>query len=128
LKDVFSSSGSLTDSESINELRRNTDFKFVGKVDDFMKRTSRNGNEYIKFELSDEIGNIECLLMNSRRRDRNGSWRANNRLDRFNEKNTSKLVKGNIILLRAVKGEDASFVEDAEILDNKIYMKLGDLK
>ena len=42
LKDVFSSGKDLQDTESIHDLPRNADFKFVGKVDDFIKRTSKN--------------------------------------------------------------------------------------
>jgi hypothetical protein len=71
---------------------------------------------------------MECLLMNNKRPDRTGRWRMNNRLDRFKEKNKHKLEKGNIIMLRGSKGDEASFIEEAEILDNKIHMKLSDLK
>ena len=121
LKDVFSTSDSrLNNSLYFESMDLNSSSKFIGIVEDSYKKRSQNNNLYIKIMLGDELGRIPCLLMDTRRR--------NSRLTpltSFLDKNKFAPEKGNILLVRGRKGDEVLFLEDVEILDQKIYMKLG---
>jgi DNA polymerase III alpha subunit len=124
LKDVFSSSDSrLNNSLYFESMDLNSSSKFIGTVEDSYKKRSQNNNLYIKIMLSDELGRIPCLLMDTRRGNR-----SNTPLSRYLDKNQFAPAKGNILMVRGRKGDEVLFLEDLEILDQKIYMKLGDLK
>ena len=73
--------------------------------------------------LSDELGRVPCLLMDTSRRNVTSTP-----LTTFLNKNKVAPEKGNILMVRGRKGDEVLFVDDVEILDQKIYMKLGDLK
>ena len=126
LKEVFSGDRRLLNTAEIEEVQERREVKLIGTISDTFKRTSRNGNEYIKLTIEDEKGSIDCLLLNSRRMVR-GRWQNNNRLDKYLEENKELPSKGNIALMRCSKGDDVLFVEELNILDRKIYMKLSDL-
>ena len=69
--------------------------------------------------LSDEHGNFDAMLIDNRR------------FRRFSNYVTSGKAwpeKENIVVLSGSKGEDILFVDDMDIIDQKIYMKLSDLK
>ena len=66
--------------------------------------------------------------MNSRRRGRGGQWVNNNRLDKYVEEGKALPEKGNIIMMRCTQGEDVAFIEDINVLDKNIYMKLCNRK
>ena len=127
LKEVFSKDTNLMNTLEIQSATPSSEIKLIGTVSDVFKRTSRNGNEYVKLTIEDEKGSIDCLFLNSRRRIR-GRWENNNRLDRYLEEYKELPSKGSIALMRCTKGEDVLFVEELNILDRKIYMKLSDLK
>ena len=127
MKEVFSSDRALSNTSEIKNAQQNSDLKLIGTISDAFKRTSRNGNDYLKISIEDEKGSMDCLFMNSRQRVR-GSWRNNNRLDKYLEENDALPEKGNIVMMRCTKGEDVLFVEDLSVLDKKIYLKLSDLK
>ena len=101
----------------------NNSSKFIGTVEDSFKKKSQNGNLYIKITLADELGRIPCLLMDTQR----GNHRRTP-LTQFLEKNKTAPEKGNILMVRGRKGDDVLFLDGVEVLDQKIYMKLGDLK
>ena len=122
LKEVFSSDRALLNTEEVKKMEQNSEVKLIGTISDAFKRTSKNGNDYLKITIEDERGSLDCLLMNSRRRVR-GSWQNNNRLDRYLNENDSLPEKGNIVLMRCTKGEDILFVEGLTVLDKKIYLK-----
>ena len=128
LKDVFNLDSLLLDSHEVENSKLNSQIKFIGVVDDCLKGTSRNGNDYLKLTLSDEIGSVSGLFMNSRRPGAGGRWVANNRLDEYIEKGNKLPEKSNIALIRARKGDDVCFIDDIRILDKNIYMKLSDTK
>ena len=125
LKEVFASDRFLINSDEALKVQRNAEVKFIGTVEDCFKGTSRNGNEYLKLTMGDECGSIQGLFMNSRRPMRGGRWVSNNRLDKYIERGSTPPEKGNIIMVRCTKGEDIFFIEDVQVLDQKIYMKLN---
>ena len=120
LKDVFHDSfGSLRDSVYFNSMELNHRGKFIGVVEDSIRKTSANGNQYIKVLLSDELGSIPAIIVDNRRKA--------SCTDYLND--GGKIPeKGNILIVVGRKGEDIIFIEDMNIMDEKIYMKLADLK
>ena len=120
LKEVFASDRLLQDSRAAQEAPRNSEVKFIGTIEDCFKSTSRNGNDYFKMTVGDEVGSIAGIFMNSRRRQTGGRWVPNNRLDRYLEGGNKLPAKGNIVMLRCTKGEDIFFIEDLRVLDQKI--------
>lgn len=99
---------------------------FIGVVLDTIKRRSQNGNDYIRFSLADETATVDALLLNGRQRTSQG-WKQNNRVDKFLEKN--KLPKKeSILVFSARKGDDILFIDNISVLDDKVFMKLADIK
>lgn len=120
LKDTFSSEISdLFDSEDYYEAAKGQRGKYIGVVEDSMKRVSRNGNPYIKVFLNDEKGRYEAIMTDNSR---------SASCTRYLDKGRSVPQKGNIIVVYGSKGEDIIFANDMSIVDEKIYMKLSDLK
>ena len=129
LKDVFSTSGQkFGDSLDFKGLERESYGRFIGVVSDFFKGTSRNGNDYIKIVISDEVGEYPIMLMDRRARSEHGGWKEVNVLSQFNEKNPDGIKKDSILIFYGSKGEDILFCHSCEVMDEKIYMKLSDLK
>ena len=129
LKDVFSETGEdLGDAEDFRKLEKDHHGRFIGVVSDYFKGVSRNGNEYIKFVIRDEVGEYPIMLMDRRCRDQYGSWSSVNVLSDFNNKNPKGPKKESIIVCYGSKGDSILFCNRFEVIDEKIYMKLSDLK
>tara|TARA_B100002019_G_C21274935_1_gene604933 strand:- start:4945 stop:7506 length:2562 start_codon:yes stop_codon:yes gene_type:complete len=120
LKDVFSDSdGAIRDSVYFNSMELNQRGKFIGTVEDSIRRTSANGNQYIKVILTDEHGTIPAIIVDNRRKASCTDYISSG----------GKIPeKGNILIVVGRKGEDIIFIEDMNIMDEKIYMKLADIK
>jgi DNA polymerase-3 subunit alpha len=121
IKDIFSeeSSERYTDCLTFNSLDINESVRMVGVVKDCFKKKSANGNKYAKLEISDENGKIKAMLLDSARQAKLTEY-----LD-----NGNKLPKEeNIVILSGRKGEDILFIDKMAILDEKIYMKLSEIK
>lgn len=99
---------------------------FIAVVEDSIKRKSRNGNMYIRFDLSDETGCLSAMIFNGRTQV-NGEWVQKNKVDDFLSKYKMP-KKESIVSFSATKGEDILFINNIEIIDEKIYMKLADIK
>ena len=113
------SEGRLKTSEDFNDLSLRSRGKFIGVVEDYIKRKSANGNQYYKMVISDEYGSFDAMLIDNRR------------FPRYSDYESSGKVwpeKDNIIVMTGSKGEDILFMDDMDIVDHKIYMKLSDLK
>lgn len=120
LKSCFIDSyNSLLDSRDLKIMESDEKGKFIGVVDDCIKRTSRNGNKYMKLSISDEFGKYDAMLLNSRR---------GNYYDRYFESKNKTPSKKNIIVAYGRKGEDIVFLDSLNIMDEKIYMKMSDVK
>jgi DNA polymerase-3 subunit alpha len=110
---------SLLDSRDLNIMDLDDKGKFIGVVDDCIKRTSRNGNKYMKLSISDEYGKYDAMLLNSRR---------GNYYDRYFERKEKTPLKKSIIIAYGRKAEDILFLDSINIMDEKIYMKMSDVK
>lgn len=120
LKNVFHSSGpSLLGSKEFKELPINNSGRFIGVVEEVTKRTSANGNKYIKLTVFDEFGSFDAMLSDNRRY---------TKLQDYYDEGGKTPVKDNIVLFHGKKGEDIVFIENMSIVDKHIYMKLSDLK
>jgi DNA polymerase-3 subunit alpha len=107
--------------EECNNANEKASLFFAGIVTDITKRTSKNGNPYIKYELSDESGKIECFVFSSDKRDK---------LEECRQNNGGKLPEeGDILVVKANKKDgNACYAEKIGIQTAKIYMALRDLK
>ena len=118
LKNVFGqNSERLNNSIYFNSCDLNVRAKYIAVVDDVFCRKSKNGNEYMKLLVSDEFGRYNVIMVDGR----------DKKLSKFKSK--SKIPeKNNIVVFFGSKGEDIIFLEDLSIIDEKIYMKLSDLR
>ena len=119
LKSVFKNNGSILNFIDFTNMNENSRGKFIGVVEDSFKGVSRNGNSYLKLLLSDEYGKYSVMLLDNRRYSRYTEY--------FNtHKDAPK--KDDIVSVFGTKGSDAIFADSIDTLNEKIYMKLGDLK
>lgn len=118
IRDIFSKNGGLLSAVDIEDSVNGRSVAFVGLLTDVMRRTSRRGDKYAKLTLQDEMGNIEVLFSDSNEE----------RLSRFLESGKKLPKKGDIVVVRGKKGTDIVFADDVLPLQDKIYMKLSDLK
>jgi hypothetical protein len=73
----------------------------------------------MKLSITDEHGKYDAMLLNSRR---------GNFYDRYFESKKKTPSKKNIIVVYGRKGEDIVFLDSLNIMDEKIYMKMSDIK
>ena len=121
IKNIFSeqSSERYVNCMTFNSLDMNENVRMVGVVKDCYRKKSANGNKYAKLEIADESGKIKAMLLDTNQKAR---------LTEYLE-NGNKLPKEeNIVIVTGKKGEDILFVDKLAILDEKIYMKLSEIK
>ena len=121
IREIFKGyeSSHLSSSLEIKNANSREPVKFVGVVSDIMKRTSSNGNKYVRFEMGDDLGSVCCLFMDS-----NDKLKLSDYVD-----SGGKLPsKNDIVIVSGSKGDDIIFVDKINILKDKIYMKLSQIK
>ena len=117
LSECFGKQLNLKKSVDFNDSIVGSKNKYIGYVEDVFCRKSQKGNDYMKLRFGDEFGSIEGIMVDGR--DKN--------LKKYKSKNKIP-EKNNIIVCHGTKGEDILFINDLSIMDEKIYMKLSDLK
>ena len=107
--------------EEVNNLQDKQSSLFVGVVNEILKRTSKNGNPYIKYTVGDESGSIDCFLFSSARRDKVAECKENN---------GGKLPEeGDILVIKGTKKDgNACYIENLGIQSAKIYIALREIK
>ena len=116
LKDVYSSKISdLTSIRDVNEARVNSKVLFISTVEDFYKGKSKKGSQYIRLTCSDETGSITALQFNAK-------------IDESKLINGKLPAKEDIVIIKALKKDDAVFIDDIGIQSQKIFTKLSELK
>lgn len=119
IRDIFKYPEDYQCSETISLAGERAEIKFAGVLVDVMKRTSRNGNAYARFELHDEKGAVTALFMDNNRESRLTDYLdAGNKLPK----------KEDVVIITASKGDGVVFVNTIKSLKDKIYMKLSQLK
>jgi len=101
--------------EDVAAMRPNQRPVFIGVVEEIVSRTSKNGNKYLKAAVSDETAIIDCLMFNDN-------------IKECDTMNNGLPQKGNIVIVKGNKKEDAVFANLIAIQDNKVYTKLSELK
>ena len=101
--------------EDVKALRAGQRPVFIGVIEDIVARTSKNKNKYLKASVSDETGIIDCLMFNDN-------------IEECKTTNHGLPEKGNIVIVKGNKKEDAVFANRISIQDNKVYTKLSELK
>ena len=120
LKKVFKEEAvELNDSIYYNAMLSNDRGKFIGVVEDSFRSTSANGNKYIKILLSDEMGTVPGIMVDTRRQ---------MTCTEYIESGGVVPSKDNIVIIVGRKGDDILFIDSLSIVDEKICMKLADLK
>lgn len=120
LKEVFRNEHkSIRDSLHYHAMEDNERAKFVGVVEDSFRKTSANGNQYIKIILSDEFGSMPAMMVDSRR---------GRTCTEYIQTGNKIPEKDNILIIVGRKAKDILFVDSMSIVDDKIHMKLADLK
>ena len=119
IKNVFGNSSDLFDSLELKSIPDNDRVKFVGVVTDCIARTSRAGNKYMRVEMQDDFGKVNFMLANNRR---------SATLDKYLDEGGKKPKEDQIVFVYGSKGEDIIFGEKINILDEKIYTKLSEIK
>jgi DNA polymerase III alpha subunit len=120
LKDVFENEfQTLKNSVYYNSMENNEKAKFIGVVEDSFRKVSANGNQYIKILLSDELGSIPSIMVDSRRQ---------RTCSDFLNAGGKVPSKDNIVIISGRKGDDIIFTDKFSIVDERICMKLADLK
>ena len=120
IRDIFKDSDDkrFTSSLEFRATENNSNIRIVGWVSEAEKRTSRNQNKYLKINLQDELGSITGMLMDGR----------DNKMTQYFE-NGGKIPKeDSVVVLTGRKSNDTMFLDNLFILDEKIYMKLSELK
>ena len=120
IRDIFKDSDDkrFTSSLEFRAAENNSNIRVVGWVSEAEKRTSRNQNKYLKINLQDELGSITGMLMDGR----------DNKMTQYFE-NGGKIPKeDSVVVLTGRKSNDTMFLDNLFILDEKIYMKLSELK
>jgi hypothetical protein len=84
-----------------------------------VSRTSASGNKYARIEAADETGNVTALFLDSARE-------AKYSLHVKSGKAMPK--KGSIVILIGKKSNDIMIVDKLSLLEDKIYMKLSEVK
>lgn len=121
LRQIFNENqaGNYLSSYEVSKCNARSRIKFVGILNDIMRRTSRNGNKYARLQLSDEIGTLSGLFMDS-----NQKQRLTDYLDSGN-----KLPeKNDIVFISGETADDLVFIDKIDTLKDKIFMKLSELK
>lgn len=121
IRDIFKSEvgGELVGTKDLGDINQNGTVRFVGTVDDIMTRTSANGNKYARFELSDESGKVTALMMDNAREAKYSDYiRSGKVLPK----------KGGVVIFTGKKNNDIVMIEKLSLLEDKIYMKLSEVK
>lgn len=120
LKDVFSATyAQLKDSSFFNSSQPRTRASFIGVSGDVHEGKSRGGNNYVKFSLQDDVGSFDILFMDNKKQ---------KRLSEYISAGKELPSKNSILVVNGSKGEDVLFADSVSIVDQKIYMRLQEVK
>ena len=117
LKNIFNEKReNLIYINELNDLPMNSKVAFVGEVTDSFSGISKSEKKtkYLRVKVSDEYGEVSCLLFN----DKIENCKTLNGNKNPEEKN--------IVIIKGIKREDCVFADIIAIQDHNIYMKLRD--
>ena len=118
LIEIFKSScPDLRPIDQVNILDHKDRCSFVGTIESIYEGVSKGkGTRYLRAAINDEVGTCNVLLFNDS-------------VDQHKENNHGKIAqKGDIVFVQGQKFNDAIFAKFMNPQDDKIYMKLAQLK
>jgi len=119
LKNIFNETReNLIYINELNDLPMNSKVAFVGEVTDSFSGISKSEKKtkYLRVKVSDEYGEVSCLLFN----DKIENCKTLNGNKNPEEKN--------IVIIKGIKRADCVFADIIAIQDHNIYMKLSEIK
>ena len=121
LKDVSPEYSHLTTIEdSLNEVEGST-VTFIGTIEDTFKSKSKKGTPYFKMTIKDETAECNAMIFTQKKKDNIEICKNSN--------NGDLPKKGNIVIVKgSVKEGNTVFASKVKVQDQKIYMKLSQLK
>tara|TARA_R100000234_G_scaffold27535_1_gene15855 strand:- start:8331 stop:10889 length:2559 start_codon:yes stop_codon:yes gene_type:complete len=121
LKTVFmQNEKSFTDCVELMSVFSGDKVKMVGEVEDVYKgKTRKDNSNFYKFKMKDETGRTDALFMDTRR---------GKNLSTYIENGNKIPEKGDIVVFTGRKGDDIIWLEKMAIQNDRIFMKLSDIK
>ena len=119
IRDVHAHEQDFQSALSIKRSEERRSVRFVGFVTDVLKRTSKNGNKYARFQIQDESGLVNALFLDSN---------SSSKFTDFLNSGKKLPKKGDITIIEGVTGDDVVFVNKINPISDKIYMKLSEVK
>ena len=121
LKNVFmQNEKSFTDCVELMSVFSGDKVKMVGEVEDVYKgKTRKDNSNFYKFKMKDETGRTDALFMDTRR---------GKNLSTYIENGNKIPEKGDIVVFTGRKGDDIIWLEKMAIQNDRIFMKLSDIK
>ena len=99
----------------------NSRVNFIGTVEDTYSAKSRKGTPYLRLTIKDETGLCTAMIFTQKNRDNIANCRRDNG-------GTLPVKKGIVIVKGIKKDGDTIFADLVRIQDQKIYMKLSEIK
>lgn len=121
LRDVFKDTefSGLKSAYEVSHMSERRGVKFVGVVTEISRATARSGHRYARIHVQDESGSVTGLFMDSDREAR---------LQNFLDSGKKLPKKEDIVILSGATGDNVVFVDRIQTIEDKIYMKLSQLK
>lgn len=120
LKNIFSDERrDLINIEEIQDSIDNSRVLCIATVVKGWSRKSKNGNSYYKCIFTDETGEYQAMIFNSK---------MGNKMDQCKEENNGLPKEKNIVIIKGTKKDDVIFADMITIQDCKIYTRLSELK
>lgn len=121
LKTIFNQPESnFTDTVEFESIAVGDEIKMVGICGEVFSGVSKKNNKkYVRISLKDEVGQANSLFMDSDKKAR---------LTDYLEEGLKIPKEGEIIVLKGRRGEDILWLESISIMDEKVFMKLSELK
>jgi DNA polymerase-3 subunit alpha len=100
---------------NIEELPIDHNVYFIGSISEYFKGCSKKGKQYIRLQVQDNTGAMTVLLFE----------RQMESCKKMNGGNLPE--KGNVVIVRGIKKEDAVFANTIGVEDQKVYTKLSEI-
>ena len=115
MKKVFSSDRpSLKNVQEIKNAWDRAAVEGVFEVIDVRKGVSGKGNKYLKLCLQDETGSFDAMIVGDK-------------YEVYNKKNPDPVI-GDIVFMMGQNSSEIVWLNSAVIQNNKVFMKLADIK
>ena len=121
LREVSSEYSHLESIETALDKTENSKVNFIATVEDTYSAKSRKGTPYLRLTLQDETGVCTAMLFTQKNRDNIANCKRDN--------GGALPVKKGIVIVKGIKKDgDTIFADLVRVQDQKIFMKLSEIK